>query len=142
MSLNILVVDDSSVMRAMIKKTLGMCDLAVGEIYEASNGQEGLDCLDENWVDLVLVDINMPVMTGQEMIARMRENPDHKATPVIVVSTEGSETVVERLEQLGIKFIHKPFSPETVREIMKEITGVNDEASTGSETGGSCGADF
>ena len=142
MSLNILVVDDSSVMRTMIKRTLDMCDLGIGEIYEASNGQEGLDCLDQNWVDLVLIDINMPVMTGNEMIARMRDNPDHKETPVIVVSTEGSETVIERLEQQGIKFIHKPFSPETVREIMKEITGVTDEASTGSETGGSCGKDF
>ena len=60
MPLNILVVDDSAVMRAMIIRILRLTGLSLGEIYEASNGQEGLDLLDKNWVDLALIDINMP----------------------------------------------------------------------------------
>ena len=68
MSLNVLVVDDSAVMRAMIIKTLRLSGLPLGEVHEAANGQEGLGTLDEHWIDLVLVDINMPVMNGEEMI--------------------------------------------------------------------------
>jgi two-component system, chemotaxis family, chemotaxis protein CheY len=127
MSLNVLIVDDSAVMRSIIKRTLKMCGLPLGEMFEAANGQEGLDQLNSNWIDIALVDINMPVMNGEEMIAKLRENPEFKELPVIVVSTEGSETVIERLEKQGIRFIHKPFSPEIVREIMREITGVSDE---------------
>ncbi|HEX30388.1 TPA: response regulator, partial [Candidatus Poribacteria bacterium] len=66
MALNILVVDDSSVMRSIIIKTLHLCGLPLGEIYQAVNGLEGLQALEENWIDLALVDINMPVMDGEE----------------------------------------------------------------------------
>ncbi len=130
MPLNVLVVDDSAVMRQMIIKTLNLSGLPIGEVNEAANGREGLDALNEHWIDLVLVDINMPVMNGEEMIERMRENPDMRDLPVMVVSTEGSRTRIERLEQKGIKFIHKPFTPETVRGVAKEITGINDEQGT------------
>jgi len=76
MAINILIVDDSSVMRAMILKTMHMSGLPLGETYQAANGQEGLDALEQHWIDLAIVDINMPVMNGEEMIDRMQENPD------------------------------------------------------------------
>ena len=123
MSLNVLVTDDSAVMRKIICKTLKLSGIPLGEIYEAANGQEGLDVLNDNWVDLVLVDINMPVMDGEEMIQHIRENPETLELPIIVVSTEGSQTRIDRLEQRGAKFIHKPFSPELVLEIVQQALG-------------------
>lgn len=127
MSLNVLIVDDSAVMRAMVIRTLELAGLATGEIYQAANGEEGLKALEENWVDLVLVDINMPVMNGEEMIDRMRANPVWKDLPVIVISTEGSQTRIEAIRKKGAEFIHKPFSPEAVREVVNDMIGTSYE---------------
>lgn len=129
MAVNVLIVDDSAVMRAMILKTLNMSGLPLGEIHQAGNGQEGLSALDQHWIDLAVVDINMPVMNGEEMIDRMRENPDTKDVRVVVISTEGSETRINRLQEKGASFIQKPFTPETIRDTIMAITGIgaNDE---------------
>src|SRR5512136_802447 len=109
MALNVLIVDDSAVMRSMVLKVLKMSGVPLGEIHQAGNGQEGLEALGEHWIDLVIVDINIPVMTGEEMIDRMRAIPEFVDLPVIVVSTEGSQTRIEKLVEKGVKFIHKPF---------------------------------
>ena len=127
MALNVLVVDDSAVARAMIIKTLRLAGVPMGEVHQAANGQEGLDVLDARWVDLIFVDINMPVMNGEDMIRHVRDNPAWRDLPIVVVSTEGSQTRIERLQQQGARFVHKPFSPELVREITTEITGVQNE---------------
>ena len=124
MSMNVLIVDDSGVMRAMILKTLRLSGLPLGDVYQAANGKEGLELLEENWIDLVLVDINMPVMNGEEMIARMMENPEMKDIPKLVVSTEGSEKRILKLEALGARLIHKPFTPETIRDTIQEMLGI------------------
>jgi two-component system chemotaxis response regulator CheY len=123
MSVNVLVVDDSGVMRSMIIKTIRLSGLQLGEIYQAANGREGLDALHQNWIDLVIADINMPVMNGEDMIDRMMEQPDFKDIPVVVISTEGSKTRVERLENKGARFIHKPFTPEIIRDTVKDFLG-------------------
>lgn len=127
MSLNVLIVDDSAVMRSMVIRTLELAGLATGEIHQAANGEEGLKALEDNWVDLVLVDINMPVMNGEEMIDRMRANPVWKDLPVIVISTEGSQTRIEAIRKKGAEFIHKPFSPEAVREVVNDMIGTSYE---------------
>jgi two-component system chemotaxis response regulator CheY len=119
----ILIVDDSGVMRSMIQKSVQMSGLQIGEIHQAANGREGLEGLDRHWIDLVITDINMPVMTGEEMIERMHDRPELRAIPTIVVSTEGSQTRVERLQRKGLRFIHKPFSPEMIRDAVKEVLG-------------------
>ena len=124
MSLNILVVDDSAVVRSMILKMLKMADVPIGEVYQAANGQEGLDVIENNWVDLVFADINMPIMNGEEMIEHIRENPENHDLPIIVVSTEGSQTRIERLQRHGARFVHKPFTAEAFAEVIKEMTGV------------------
>ena len=129
MSLNVLVVDDSAVMRSMIIKVLRLCGVPLSEIYEAANGEEGLRAINEHWIDLALVDINMPIMTGDEMIDRVRRGPDTKDLPVIVVSTESSESRIEMLKRQGAGFVHKPFSPEILRETITGLTGVSDEQS-------------
>ena len=123
MAINVLIVDDSAVMRAMILKTMRMSVLPLGEIHQASNGQEGLAALEENWIDLVLLDINMPVMNGEEMMESMQKNPDLREIPTIVISTEGSETRIKRLQAKGARFIRKPFSPEIIRDTVKELLG-------------------
>jgi two-component system chemotaxis response regulator CheY len=123
MAINILIVDDSGVMRSMIAKTIRLSGLELGEIHQAGNGREGLDVLNQNWIDLVIADINMPVMNGEEMIDRILENPDLRDIPIVVVSTEGSKTRVERLQKKGIRFIHKPFTPEAIRDTVKNFLG-------------------
>ena len=123
MPLNVLVVDDSAVMRAMVVKTLHATGLPIGDIYEAANGREGLDALEEHWVDLVFADINMPVMNGEEMIDRIRDNAVWNDMAVIIISTEGSRTRIERLEQKDTTFIHKPFTAEAVRDAVNELAG-------------------
>ena len=120
MAFNILIVDDSSVMRAMIIKTLRMSGVSMGEVHQAANGREGLDALSQHWIDLAIVDINMPVMNGEKMIECMQENPDTRNIPVVVVSTESSETRIEQLKHKGVKFVHKPFMPETVRDVVNK----------------------
>jgi two-component system, chemotaxis family, chemotaxis protein CheY len=121
MAINILIVDDSAVMRAMILKSLRMTGLEIGETFQAGNGQEGLEALDDNWIDVVIADINMPVMNGEEMIDHMRESPATADIPIVVISTEGSEARLDRLREKGAAFIHKPFTPETIRDTMQAM---------------------
>ena len=123
MAVNVLIVDDSGVMRSMIVKTLRLSGLQLGEIHQAADGREGLNMMNDHWIDLVIVDINMPVMNGEEMIDRMRENLEFNDIHVVVVSTEGSEKRVERLREKGARFIHKPFSPEMIRDTVKDLLG-------------------
>ncbi|RMF93559.1 MAG: response regulator [Nitrospinota bacterium] len=132
MAFNVLVVDDSAVMRAMIIKTLRLSGVPLGEIHEAANGKEALQVLDRHWIDLALVDINMPVMTGEEMLEQIRQNPETADLAVIVVSTEGSEARIEQLRRQGAQFIHKPFTPETLREAIINTIGGWDAPETGS----------
>jgi two-component system chemotaxis response regulator CheY len=125
MALNVLVVDDSATMRAIIVKTLKMAGLPLAEVYQAENGREGLEVLGSWRVDTVLVDINMPEMNGVEMIERMRFTPDLADVPVFVVSTEGSETRVKELSEKGAGFIQKPFSPEMLKQAVEQLIGGN-----------------
>jgi two-component system chemotaxis response regulator CheY len=101
-----------------------MSGLDLGDVYQAGNGKEGLDAARENWVDLVVADINMPVMNGEEMIDQMKADPELSALPTIVISTEGSATRIQRLEKKGVTFIHKPFTPEIIRDAIQDLTGL------------------
>ena len=142
MALNVLVVDDSSVMRGIIIKTLRLSGLPLGEIFQAENGKEGLEVLEENWVDLALIDINMPIMNGEEMIERVRENPETQDLSVVVVSTESSETRIEMLLEKDIGFVHKPFTPEILKETITSMIGGLDGDQTTEGTVPSSGPDF
>ncbi len=123
MAFNILVVDDSDVIRAMIGRTLRLAQVPVGTLYEASNGKEALSVLSESWIDLVLADINMPVMNGEEMIERMRLSPDIADVPVVVVSTEGATERVDSMMAAGVAaWVRKPFTPEEIRDVIARVT--------------------
>lgn len=129
MPLNVLIVDDSAAMRSIIQKTLHLSGLDIDKIFHASNGAEALELLDEHWVDLALVDINMPVMDGETMIRHVRDNPDYSDLPIVVVSTESSETRITELRAKEVEFIHKPFAPETLRETIYSVTGAENGTS-------------
>ena len=122
MAYNILVVDDSSIIRSVIKKTFKLAEVQVNELHEAENGKVGLEKLKDNWIDAVFVDINMPVMTGIEMIDKMGEDGLLEKMPVVIISTEGSKARIEELKNKGVNaYIRKPFTPEVLRDVMKDV---------------------
>lgn len=126
MAYNILVVDDSKTIRAIIVKILKLTKLKIGQIFEAENGKEALDCLKDNWIDLILTDLNMPVMSGIEMVSEMARDGLLKDIPVIVISTDGSVKRIEELKEKGIReYIRKPFTPESLSEVIDRVLGVN-----------------
>ena len=124
MPLNVLVTDDSAVMRAMIVKTLRMSGLDLGDIAHASNGVEALGVLDTQWIDLALVDINMPIMDGLELLQQISLRPYAGGLRTIVVSTEGSDPRIAAVRAYGAEFVRKPFSPEELRDVVIRVTGV------------------
>jgi len=128
MSFNILIVDDSKTIRSVIKKTLEIANIPLGEIHEAENGSEALKILQSQWIDLVFADINMPVMSGIEMIEQMSRDQILEKTPVIIVSTEGSKTRIDDLFKMGVKaYIRKPITPEMIRNVVRDVMGDYDE---------------
>jgi len=132
MAFNILIVDDSATLRTMVKRTLTLSGLSLGELYEAGSGIEALALLEKEWVDLVLADINMPGMDGYEMTRRMSQKDTTKNIPVIVVSTEASTARIEELKQFGVKgYVHKPFTPEKIKDAVLGVLGVCHAENTG-----------
>ena len=122
MGFKILIVDDSTVTRMVLKKTIGMTDFPVDEIVEAGNGQEALDLLCDHKVDLILADLNMPEMNGMEMTAAILANKTTCNIPVVIVSTHASDMRINELRSQGVKnYIHKPFTPETIRDALDEV---------------------
>lgn len=125
MSYNILIVDDSSTTRAMIKRTLKLAEIDVTSFYEAADGKAALDMLAANHVDLVLADLNMPNMGGVEMTVQMRKDAKTHDVPVIVISAEPNVHRLEELKHDGIQgYVRKPFTPEIVRNVINQVLGV------------------
>jgi len=99
-----------------------------GRIYEAGNGMEALAHLADHPMAAVVVDVNMPVMNGIELVRAMRRQETLKDTPVIIVSTEGSDQRISELEGQGITgYIRKPFRPEQLREVLAPLLGTSNE---------------
>ena len=128
MGFNILIVDDSEIIRSMIARTIRMAGVPVDKLLTAENGARGLELLKSNWIDLVFADINMPVMDGVAMIEEMHRHEVLSNVPVVVISTEGSETKVEKLLQQGVvAFFRKPFTPEMIRKAIVDVLGEWDD---------------
>jgi two-component system chemotaxis response regulator CheY len=117
MPIRALIVDDSSVMRKIVERSLRQAGIDLAPVLEAGNGAEALVVLQENQVDLILCDVNMPVMDGLEFIKQLPGVPNAKDVPVVMITTEGSEShVVQALSSGARGYIRKPFTPEQVRE--------------------------
>jgi two-component system chemotaxis response regulator CheY len=128
MSSNVLIVDDSSVMRQMIKRTLAMGGLDINQVYEAGNGIEAFAQLAQHDIGVVILDINMPVMNGVQFLTRMHDDPRLCNVPVVIASTEGSEARIEQLLQNGAKgYLRKPFYPEQLRDTLAPMLGIREE---------------
>ena len=112
MAYNILIVDDSSPMRAVIKKVIRASGFNIGQVHEAGNGKQALEVLDSLWLDLVLTDYNMPDMNGLDLIRQMKRRDALKDIPVVVVTTEGSDQRVADFMQAGVSaYIKKTVHP-------------------------------
>ena len=121
----VLIVDDSSVMRKIVGRSLRQAGLDVLQVLEASNGSEALVLARENPVDLILSDINMPLMDGLEFVRQLRGIESTQQTPVVMITTEAGEGhVVEALALGASGYIRKPFTPEQIKErIMPLLRG-------------------
>ncbi len=112
-----LIVDDSSVMRKIVERSLRQAGLGLSQVLEAGNGAEALAAVQKNRVDLILCDINMPVMDGLEFVKRLSTMENAREVPVVMITTEGSEGHVLQALSAGARgYIRKPFTPDQVKE--------------------------
>lgn len=125
MAYRILIVDDSPAMRAFVRRIIEVSGIETSLCAEASNGEEALGVLRQQWMDAILTDINMPVMDGEELIRRLAADDLLGSIPVVVVSTDATQCRMERLRQLGARgYLAKPFAPEDLREELERALGV------------------
>ncbi len=121
--LNILIVDDSAMMRAMIKRVIAVCGVSVDRVLEAGNGREAIDVLANTDVDVLFTDINMPVMGGTELLRAIHDDGRWSALRRAIISTDGSAVRRAEAAQLGVRvYLEKPFSPEKMRDVLRELT--------------------
>ncbi|MDR0869066.1 MAG: response regulator [Planctomycetota bacterium] len=122
MAYNIVIVDDSATVRAVLKKTLHLSGVAVGVLKEANNGREALEILRDGWFDLVFTDINMPEMNGIELINTLANDEVMSTIPIVVVSTDGSSSRIEEVKAKGVRaYVRKPFTPECIRDVINGV---------------------
>ena len=122
--MRVLTVDDSRAVRSIVRKQIGEMGF---EAVEAEDGQQGLDKLKEAGIDLVLLDVTMPVMDGPAMLQKMREAGNK--TPVIMLTSESKRSIVANAMRLGISdYILKPFKPEELRAKMMKVLDGDDAA--------------
>ena len=119
----VLIVDDSSLIHQMYRLVLNRYNC---EIIDAMNGQEALDLLGiHQGVELILLDINMPVMNGVQFMEKARQLSITRDIPVIIISTEGKENDTLRGLQLGAKaYLRKPFKSDLLHELIEKLVGV------------------
>ncbi len=119
--LKILIVDDCKVMQAVIRRTLQLANIHMDIVDTADNGKSGLIKLKKNGYDLLVLDVNMPVMDGMELIYQVKNDSSLANMPVLIVSAESNEGRKKTLSGLGAGFVHKPFTPEILREEILKI---------------------
>ncbi len=120
--MRILIVDDSAMMRALIRRVIRLTDVPVEGILEASNGAEGLAVLREHDIQLLLTDINMPVMNGAQLLREIAGDDRWRDMSRVIISTDGSTVRREEAAELDVRcYLEKPFSPEVLRDVLNEI---------------------
>jgi len=125
MAFNILIVDDSPAMRRVVRRVMDISGVDVGKYMEAGNGLEALVVLRSDWVDLIMTDINMPEMDGEQLLIAVRADPMLAEIPVLVVSTDQSDARAKQMISLGANgYVSKPFMPATLSLEMNRLLGV------------------
>jgi two-component system, chemotaxis family, chemotaxis protein CheY len=119
---NILIVDDSAMMRTMIKRVAALAGTPIGTIFEAANGREALSILEQHAVQFVFTDLNMPVMTGTELLREMLARDHWRDIVRIVISTDGSDSRRDEAKELSVAvYVEKPFRPEEMRDVLTSL---------------------
>ena len=119
MAKRILTIDDSKTMRDMLMLTLAEAGF---EVIQAVDGQHGLDVLGDERVDVIITDINMPILDGYGVIRNLRKNPVHKATPILVLTTESdAEKKVIAREAGATGWMVKPFDPDRLIATIRKV---------------------
>ena len=124
--LNVLIVDDSATMRALLYRVVGLADLPIGAIYQAPNGAEALKVLENHNIQAVFTDVNMPVMNGMELLSAMADRDEWKDILRVIISTDGSRLRREEARELKVSlYVEKPFRPEVVRDVLCQIASAD-----------------
>jgi two-component system chemotaxis response regulator CheY len=121
MTKTVLVVDDSSTVRQQVALALRHAGFA---IVEAADGQQGLATVESNPdIAMVVCDVNMPVLNGLEMVERIKSRPQHRALPILMLTTEGQPALIKRARQAGaVGWIVKPFDANQLVQAAKHLT--------------------
>jgi two-component system chemotaxis response regulator CheY len=121
MNKNVLIVDDSPTVRKFVSVSLSMQGF---NVMTACDGMDALEKLPQKKFDLVITDLNMPNMDGFELIKALRENPEYKELPVVILTSLGDEANKEQGAKLGVdSYVVKPFSLEKIQyEVSKYIS--------------------
>lgn len=114
--LDLLVVDDSAAIRKILQRVLQQTEIPLGKIFEAADGKQALEVLQQSPVGLILSDINMPNMDGLELLRAIRASTEWRDIPVIMITTEGSQAKVAEAAGLGATaYVRKPFTVDQMR---------------------------
>lgn len=124
MAYRLLIVDDSPVMRAFVRRVIQMSGFDLSCCFEAGDGREALGILRDQWVDAILTDINMPRMDGEELLRALSGDEMLRGIPVFVISTDATEKHITRMLSSGARgYLTKPFLPEDLRAALEKILG-------------------
>lgn len=120
MSTRVLIVDDSMILRLSAKKACVLAGVKPENIAEAGDGKQAIACLEKAIFDIVLLDLNMPVMDGEQFALAWSLQPRWKETRIFVVSTDSNKERRQRLSTMGVSaFLSKPFEPEELSRLIK-----------------------
>lgn len=119
---NIMVVEDSPTMRQLI--IFALKRLPDFNVVEAVDGMDALNKLSSETFDLILVDINMPVMDGLKLVSLLRSDPKYKKTPIIIITTEGAEEDRKKAMAIGATaYLSKPIHTQELLKMVGELLG-------------------
>ncbi|ABA88454.1 response receiver CheY associated with MCPs of class 36H [Syntrophotalea carbinolica DSM 2380] len=122
MGKKVLIVDDSNTMRKIVARSLRQAGFEFEKLLEAADGQAALEVLAGESVDIVLSDINMPVMDGIEFLRQKNADEQIKGIPVVMITTEAGTDVLNEALTLGaVGTIKKPFTPDQVQEVLGQF---------------------
>jgi two-component system chemotaxis response regulator CheY len=120
-----MIVDDSRSMRSFVRRVMDLSGFEVDSCFDAANGAEALALLHAHPVDIILTDINMPEMNGEDFVRELEREEKFRSIPVVVVSTDATQNRIRRMLDLGAKgYVVKPFSPEALRGELERVLGV------------------
>ena len=134
MAIRVLIVDDSSAVRLIVRRCLEQAEIRIGEIWEAGNGEEALGVLAERTADLILSDINMPKMDGIQLLSALKQDRRWASIPVVMLTTEAASQLVVGVIRMGAAgYIKKPFTPAQIQDKIAPLIKAGAQASMQNE---------